>query len=77
MYRLSLLDKSPIAEKETAADALARTLPLAQQAENLGLSPLLDCRTPQHSPACQPLAGAADCLDPGANTRAFALAPAA
>lgn len=35
-YRLSLLDKSPIAENETAQDALARTLQLAQQAENWG-----------------------------------------
>ncbi|WOZ79630.1 MsnO8 family LLM class oxidoreductase [Kosakonia sacchari] len=35
-YRLSLLDKSPIAEHETAQDALARTLQLAQQAENWG-----------------------------------------
>lgn len=36
MYRLSLLDKSPIAEQETAQDALARTLQLAQQAERWG-----------------------------------------
>ncbi len=35
-WRISILDKSPIAEHETAADALARTLALAQQAENLG-----------------------------------------
>lgn len=35
-YRLSLLDKSPIAEHETAQDALLRTLQLAQQAENWG-----------------------------------------
>lgn len=35
-WRISILDKSPIAENETAADALARTLALAQQAENLG-----------------------------------------
>lgn len=35
-YRLSLLDKSPVAEHETAQDALARTLQLAQQAENWG-----------------------------------------
>ncbi|MRB43460.1 LLM class flavin-dependent oxidoreductase, partial [Bacillus thuringiensis] len=31
-----ILDKSPVAEHETAADALARTLTLAQQAETLG-----------------------------------------
>lgn len=31
-WRISILDKSPIAENETAADALARTLALAQQA---------------------------------------------
>ena len=35
-WRISILDKSPVAENETAADALARTLALAQQAENLG-----------------------------------------
>lgn len=35
-YRLSLLDKSPLAEGETAAVALARTLTLAQRAEELG-----------------------------------------
>jgi alkanesulfonate monooxygenase SsuD/methylene tetrahydromethanopterin reductase-like flavin-dependent oxidoreductase (luciferase family) len=35
-WRISILDKSPIAENETAADALARTLTLAQQAETLG-----------------------------------------
>ncbi|MBM3070458.1 LLM class flavin-dependent oxidoreductase [Enterobacter sp. RHBSTW-00994] len=35
-WRISILDKSPIAANETAADALARTLSLAQHAENLG-----------------------------------------
>lgn len=35
-YRLSLLDKSPIAEGETAHVALKRTLALAQRAEQLG-----------------------------------------
>ena len=35
-WRISILDKSPVAEHETAADALARTLALAQQAETLG-----------------------------------------
>ncbi|HBT28325.1 MAG TPA: alkane 1-monooxygenase, partial [Erwinia persicina] len=35
-YRLSLLDKSPLAEGETATTALARTLTLAQRAEALG-----------------------------------------
>jgi luciferase family oxidoreductase group 1 len=35
-WRISILDKSPVAEHETAADALARTLTLAQQAETLG-----------------------------------------
>lgn len=35
-YRLSLLDKSPIAEHETAQDALNRTLQLAQLAEKWG-----------------------------------------
>ncbi|URN97306.1 LLM class flavin-dependent oxidoreductase [Leclercia adecarboxylata] len=35
-WRISILDKSPVAEHETAADALARTLSLAQQAESLG-----------------------------------------
>ncbi|MEG1210186.1 MAG: LLM class flavin-dependent oxidoreductase [Leclercia sp.] len=35
-WRISILDKSPVAEHETAADALARTLSLAQQAEALG-----------------------------------------
>lgn len=35
-WRISILDKSPVAENETAADALARTLSLAQQAEALG-----------------------------------------
>ncbi|MFZ3619030.1 LLM class flavin-dependent oxidoreductase [Leclercia barmai] len=34
-WRISILDKSPVAEHETAADALARTLSLAQQAETL------------------------------------------
>jgi len=35
-YKLSLLDKSPIAKGETAFDALNRTLKLAQAAERLG-----------------------------------------
>lgn len=35
-YRLSLLDKSPLAEDATAAEALARTVALAQRAEALG-----------------------------------------
>jgi luciferase family oxidoreductase group 1 len=35
-YRLSLLDKSPVAKGETAAEALARTVDLAQLAEKLG-----------------------------------------
>lgn len=35
-YRLSLLDKSPIADGETASHALHRTLQLAQQAEAWG-----------------------------------------
>lgn len=35
-WRISILDKSPVAENESAADALARTLSLAQQAETLG-----------------------------------------
>ena len=35
-YRLSILDKSPLGEGETAAMALARTLRLAQQAEEWG-----------------------------------------
>ncbi len=32
-YRISILDKSPLAAGETAAQALARTLTLAQHAE--------------------------------------------
>jgi luciferase family oxidoreductase group 1 len=35
-YRLSLLDKSPLAEHDTAQDALARTIELARQAEAWG-----------------------------------------
>ncbi|HBR7306921.1 TPA: LLM class flavin-dependent oxidoreductase [Klebsiella aerogenes] len=35
-YRISILDKSPLAPDETAAQALARTLTLAQQAERWG-----------------------------------------
>ncbi|WP_448950151.1 MsnO8 family LLM class oxidoreductase [Labrys neptuniae] len=35
-YRLSLLDKSPLARGEAATDALKRTLALAQAAERLG-----------------------------------------
>lgn len=35
-YRISLLDKSPVAAKETASDALQRTLHLAKQAEAWG-----------------------------------------
>lgn len=35
-YRISILDKSPLAEGETAAQALKRTLSLAQQAESWG-----------------------------------------
>ena len=35
-YRLSILDKSPIGEGETAATALSRTLRLAQLAEEWG-----------------------------------------
>lgn len=35
-YRLSILDKSPLAEGETAAEALARTLQLARLADERG-----------------------------------------
>jgi len=35
-WRISILDKSPVAVNDTAADALARTLSLAKQAEALG-----------------------------------------
>ena len=35
-YRISILDKSPLAAGETAAQALTRTLTLAQQAEAWG-----------------------------------------
>lgn len=35
-YRISILDKSPLAAGETAAQALARTLTLAQHAEARG-----------------------------------------
>lgn len=35
-WRISILDKSPIAENESAAEALARTLRLAQLAEAAG-----------------------------------------
>ncbi|ABP60767.1 LLM class flavin-dependent oxidoreductase [Enterobacter sp. 638] len=35
-WRISILDKSPVAVNETPADALARTLSLAKQAEALG-----------------------------------------
>lgn len=35
-YLLSLLDKSPIEEGNTAADALRATVKLAQRAEELG-----------------------------------------
>lgn len=35
-YRLSILDKSPVGETETAAIALVRTLQLAQLAEAWG-----------------------------------------
>ncbi|WP_318372735.1 MsnO8 family LLM class oxidoreductase [Enterobacter sp.] len=35
-YRLSILDKSPLAEGETAAEALARTLQLARLADEWG-----------------------------------------
>eukprot|EP01037_Dinobryon_pediforme_P025275 gene25275-27364_t len=35
-YDLSLLDKSPIPEGASAADALAQTVALAQRAEQLG-----------------------------------------
>ena len=35
-YRISILDKSPLADGETAAQALQRTLSLAQQAESWG-----------------------------------------
>lgn len=35
-YRISLLDKSPVANNETPADALKHTLSLAQQAESWG-----------------------------------------
>lgn len=35
-YRISLLDKSPVAKNETPADALKHTLSLAQQAESWG-----------------------------------------
>lgn len=35
-YRISILDKSPLAAGETAAQALTRTLTLAQQAETWG-----------------------------------------
>ena len=35
-YRISLLDKSPVADNETSEEALRRTLSLAQHAENWG-----------------------------------------
>jgi luciferase family oxidoreductase group 1 len=35
-YRISILDKSPLADGETASQALARTLTLAQQADTWG-----------------------------------------
>ncbi|RTF91615.1 LLM class flavin-dependent oxidoreductase, partial [Serratia marcescens] len=35
-YALSILEKSPIADGESAAQALARTLQLAQRAERWG-----------------------------------------
>jgi luciferase family oxidoreductase group 1 len=35
-YRISILDKSPLADGETASQALARTLTLAQQADAWG-----------------------------------------
>ncbi len=34
-WRISILDKSPIAENETAADALARTLALAHSRQKI------------------------------------------
>ncbi|MGQ8704924.1 LLM class flavin-dependent oxidoreductase [Serratia sp. TSA_198.1] len=56
-YALSVLDKSPIAEGESAAQALARTLHLAQQAEIWGYrrfwlaehhnTPQLACPSPE------------------------------
>lgn len=74
-WRISILDKSPIAENETAADALARTLALAQQAENLAItaSGLPNTTTLPILPA---LAGAADCPGSG-RQRASASDPAA
>jgi alkanesulfonate monooxygenase SsuD/methylene tetrahydromethanopterin reductase-like flavin-dependent oxidoreductase (luciferase family) len=65
-WRISILDKSPIAENETAADALARTLALAQQAENLGYHRFWIAEH-HNTPSLPALAGAADCLDPRAN----------
>ena len=35
-YRISILDKSPLAPNDSATDALTRTLHLAQQAEAWG-----------------------------------------
>ncbi|WP_061709095.1 LLM class flavin-dependent oxidoreductase [Pseudenterobacter timonensis] len=35
-WRISILDKSPVAEHDTATDALARTLSLAKEADALG-----------------------------------------
>ncbi|CAI1627735.1 LLM class flavin-dependent oxidoreductase [Serratia entomophila] len=56
-YALSVLEKSPIAEGESAAQALARTLRLAQQAESWGYrrfwlaehhnTPQLACPSPE------------------------------
>ncbi|WP_308380140.1 LLM class flavin-dependent oxidoreductase, partial [Serratia marcescens] len=56
-YALSILEKSPIADGESAAQALARTLHLAQQAERWGYrrfwlaehhnTPQLACPSPE------------------------------
>lgn len=65
-WRISILDKSPVAEHETAADALARTLALAQRAETLGYHRFWIAEH-HNTPQLASLAGAADCLDPRAN----------
>jgi len=56
-YRLSLLDKSPLAEGETAKEALARTLQLAKLADDWGYHRFW---VAEHR---QPLAGAGYRLD--------------
>lgn len=66
-YRISLLDKIPVAQDDTPAEALKHTLHLAQQAETWGYHRFWIAEHHNTSPAGKPFAGIAYCMDHRAN----------